>query len=39
VNAHMVLGVLGGLQAGMRALQIPHAPEGLEAAMAVIAEG
>jgi len=39
VNAHMVLGVLAGLQAGMRALQIPHAPEGLEAAMAVIAEG
>ena len=39
VNAHMVLGVLASLQAGMSALQIPHGPTGLEAAMAVIAEG
>jgi len=38
VNAHMVLGVLGSLQAGMAALQIPHGPTGLEAAMKVIAE-
>ena len=38
VNAHMVLGVLAGLQAGMGALQIPHDPTGLEAAMKVIGE-
>jgi alanine-glyoxylate transaminase/serine-glyoxylate transaminase/serine-pyruvate transaminase len=38
VNAHMVLGVLASLQAGMAALQIPHGPTGLEAAMKVIAE-
>jgi alanine-glyoxylate transaminase/serine-glyoxylate transaminase/serine-pyruvate transaminase len=39
VNAHMVLGVLASLQAGMAALQIPHGPTGLEAATKVIAEG
>ncbi|MEM7723687.1 MAG: aminotransferase class V-fold PLP-dependent enzyme [Pseudomonadota bacterium] len=39
VNAQMVLGVLGSLQAGMSALQIPHHSGGLEAAMQVIAEG
>jgi alanine-glyoxylate transaminase/serine-glyoxylate transaminase/serine-pyruvate transaminase len=39
VNAHMVLGVLANLQAGMAALQIPHGPTGLEAAVNVIAEG
>jgi alanine-glyoxylate transaminase / serine-glyoxylate transaminase / serine-pyruvate transaminase len=39
VNAHMVLGVLGSLQAGMAALGIPHGPTGLEAAVKVIAEG
>lgn len=38
VNGQMVLGVLAGLQAGMTALQIPHGPTGLEAAMKVIAE-
>jgi alanine-glyoxylate transaminase/serine-glyoxylate transaminase/serine-pyruvate transaminase len=38
VNAHMVLGVLASLQAGMAALQIPHGPTGLEAAVKVIAE-
>lgn len=38
VNAHMVLGVLANLQAGMAALQIPHGPTGLEAAVNVIAE-
>ena len=37
VNAHMVLGLLSGLQAGMTALQIPHGATGLEAAMKVIA--
>jgi len=39
VNAHMVLGVLSSLQAGMNALQIPHGATGLEAAMRVVAEG
>jgi alanine-glyoxylate transaminase/serine-glyoxylate transaminase/serine-pyruvate transaminase len=39
VNAHMVMGVLGSLQAGMVALGIPHGPTGLEAAAKVIAEG
>lgn len=38
VNGQMVLGVLAGLQAGMTALQIPHGPTGLEAAMKVVAE-
>jgi alanine-glyoxylate transaminase/serine-glyoxylate transaminase/serine-pyruvate transaminase len=39
VNAHMVMGVLGSLQAGMTWLGIPHGPTGLEAAAKVIAEG
>ncbi len=39
VNAHMVLGVLASLQAGMTALGIPHGPTGLEAATKVVAEG
>jgi alanine-glyoxylate transaminase/serine-glyoxylate transaminase/serine-pyruvate transaminase len=39
VNAHMVLGLLASLQAGMAALQIPHGPTGLEAAINVISEG
>ncbi len=38
VNTHMVLGVLASLQAGMAALQIPHGPTGLEAAIKVVAE-
>jgi len=38
VNAHMVLGLLGSLQAGMKAMQIPHDPTGLEAAIEVIGE-
>lgn len=38
VNGQMVMGVLAGLQAGMMALQIPHGPTGLEAAMRVVAE-
>ena len=36
VNAQMVLGVLGSLQAGMSALQIAHDPHGLSAAAEVI---
>ena len=37
VNAHMVLGVLGAIQAGMSALNIPHGRGGLAAAADVIA--
>jgi alanine-glyoxylate transaminase/serine-glyoxylate transaminase/serine-pyruvate transaminase len=39
VNAHMVMGVLGSLQAGMTALRISHGPGGLDAAAEVIAKG
>lgn len=39
VNAHMVLGALGGIMAGMTALGIPHGRGALEAAAAVCAEG
>ncbi len=38
VNAHMVMGVLGTIEAGLKALSIPHGPGALEAAAAVIAE-
>lgn len=37
VNAHMVLGALGAIEAGLAALDIPHGPGGLEAAARVIA--
>ncbi|AMY70272.1 pyridoxal-phosphate-dependent aminotransferase family protein [Frigidibacter mobilis] len=37
VNAHMTLGVLATMEAGMRALGIPHGPGALEAAAAVVA--
>ena len=37
VNAHMTLGVLGALEAGMQALGIPHGKGGLAAAAAVVA--
>ncbi|MCA8883749.1 MAG: alanine--glyoxylate aminotransferase family protein [Rhodobacteraceae bacterium] len=37
VNAHMVLGVLACVQAGLVALEIPHAPGGLDAAAQVCA--
>ena len=37
VNAHMVLGVLGTIDAGLKALQIPHGEGALEAATAVAA--
>lgn len=39
LNAHMVLGVLGTIGAGLKALDIPHGSGALEAAAAVIAEG
>ncbi|MCB1366383.1 MAG: alanine--glyoxylate aminotransferase family protein [Rhodobacteraceae bacterium] len=38
VNAHMVLGVLGSIEAGLTALQIPHGGGALAAAAAVMAE-
>lgn len=39
VNAHMVLGVLGVMQAGFAALSIPHGPGALDAAAQVISVG
>ena len=39
VNGHMMMGLLGAIEAGMTALGIPHGPGALEAAAAVIAEG
>lgn len=36
VNAHMTLGALAVMEAGLRALQIPHSPGGVAAATAVI---
>ncbi|MEO1678346.1 MAG: aminotransferase class V-fold PLP-dependent enzyme [Pseudomonadota bacterium] len=38
VNAQMVMGALGSIGAGLKALDIPHGPRGLEAAAAVLAE-
>ncbi len=37
VNAHMVMGVLGCIEAGLQALGIEHGPGGLDAAAAAIA--
>ncbi|SMX43538.1 pyridoxal-phosphate-dependent aminotransferase family protein [Actibacterium lipolyticum] len=39
VNAHMVMGVLGTMEAGLIALGIPHGKGALEAAAHVIAQG
>jgi alanine-glyoxylate transaminase/serine-glyoxylate transaminase/serine-pyruvate transaminase len=36
VNAHMVMGALGGIEAGMKAVGIAHAPGGLSAAAEVL---
>lgn len=38
VNAHMTLGALAVMEAGMKALAIPHGPGALEAAAAVVAQ-
>jgi alanine-glyoxylate transaminase/serine-glyoxylate transaminase/serine-pyruvate transaminase len=38
VNAHMVLGVLGAIEAGLEALEIPHGKGALEAAARVISK-
>ena len=37
VNGHMILGLLGGIDAGLKALEIPHGDGALEAASRVIA--
>ncbi len=37
VNAHMVLGAIGALEAGLKALRIPHGRGALEAAAEVVA--
>ncbi|WP_390910333.1 aminotransferase class V-fold PLP-dependent enzyme [Pseudosulfitobacter sp. SM2401] len=39
VNGHMIMGLLGGMETGMRALDIPHGPGALEAAADVISKG
>lgn len=36
VNGQMIMGLLGGMEAGMKALAIPHGPGALSAAAAVI---
>ncbi len=38
VNAHMIMGVLGAMDAGFKALKIPHGAGALEAASAVLAK-
>ena len=38
VNAHMTLGVLAVMEAGMQALAIPHGPGGIAAAASVVAQ-
>ena len=39
LNAHMLMGTLGSIQAGLSALQIPHGAGALDAAAQVCAEG
>ena len=39
VNGHMIMGLLGGIQAGLTALNIPHGTGALDAAAQVIAQG
>ncbi|WP_420862620.1 pyridoxal-phosphate-dependent aminotransferase family protein [Algirhabdus cladophorae] len=38
VNAHMMLGTLGAIDAGLKALEIPHGPNAIEAASTVYAK-
>ncbi len=38
VNAHMIMGTLGAIEAGLTALQIPHGKGALDAAAGVLAE-
>jgi alanine-glyoxylate transaminase/serine-glyoxylate transaminase/serine-pyruvate transaminase len=37
VNAHMVLGALGAIEAGLQALAVPHGAGGVAAAARVVA--
>jgi alanine-glyoxylate transaminase/serine-glyoxylate transaminase/serine-pyruvate transaminase len=39
VNGQMVMGMLGGIEAGLRALGIEHGPGALDAAAEAIAQG
>ncbi|MGC3936395.1 pyridoxal-phosphate-dependent aminotransferase family protein [Roseobacter sp. EG26] len=39
VNGHMIMGLLGGMEAGFKALKIAHGPGALAAAAQVIASG
>ena len=39
VNGHMIMGLLGGIEAGLSALEIPHGKGALDAAAQVIAAG
>ena len=39
VNGHMIMGLLGGIEAGLTALDIPHGGGALDAAARVIAAG
>jgi alanine-glyoxylate transaminase/serine-glyoxylate transaminase/serine-pyruvate transaminase len=39
VNGQMIMGMLGGIEAGMRALDIAHGPGALDAAAEALAEG
>lgn len=39
VNGHMIMGMLGGIEAGLTALDIPHGAGALEAAASEIAKG
>lgn len=39
VNGHMIMGLLGGIEAGLSALDIPHGRGALDAAASVIAKG
>lgn len=39
VNAHMILGLLGTVEAGLSALSVPHGSGGVSAAARVVAEG
>jgi len=39
VNAQMVMGALGAIEAGMKAIQIPHGSGALSAAAEVLSAG
>ncbi|MEP1197914.1 pyridoxal-phosphate-dependent aminotransferase family protein [Tateyamaria sp.] len=39
INGHMIMGLLGGIESGLMALDIPRGPGALEAAAGVIAKG